>query len=183
MLGETIPHLKEYAKLKFWHSNIPTLSGCTGWWTQGEKMRNNTRIGVGLVASALISGVVIGYILESLPVVSAQSNHPVFELRTYTANDGQLDGMVKELEFASRIFERHGMENVGYWVPTDSPLSENTLIYILKHESRDAAGASWDSFRKDWEWRAGFEEFNREGRLVAGVESVFMRATDFSAFK
>ena len=107
-------------------------------------MRNNTGIGVALLTSALVSGVVIGHILDSLPVVSAQSNDPVFELRTYTANDGQLDGMVKELEFASLIFERLGMENVGYWVPTDSPLSENTLIYILKHESRDAAAASWD---------------------------------------
>ena len=146
-------------------------------------MRNNTGIGVALLTSALVSGVVIGHSVDSLPVVSAQSNDPVFELRTYTANDGQLDGMVKELEFASRIFERLGMENVGYWVPTDSPLSENTLIYILKHESRDAAAASWDAFRHDSEWQAGFEEFNREGRLVAGVESVFMRATDFSAFK
>ena len=115
--------------------------------------------------------------------MGSTSHDPVFELRTYTANDGQLDGMVKELEFASLIFERHGMENVGYWVPTDSPLSENTLIYILKHESRDAAAASWDAFRNDSEWQAGFEEFNREGRLVADVESVFMRATDFSAFK
>ena len=112
-------------------------------------MRNNTGIGVALLTSALVSGVVIGHILDSLPVVSAQSNDPVFELRTYTANDGQLDGMVKELEFASLIFERLGMENVGYWVPTDSPLSENTLIYILKHESRDAAAASWDAFRND----------------------------------
>ena len=146
-------------------------------------MHNNTQIGVALLASALVSGAVLGHILNSLPVVSAQSNDPVFELRTYTANDGQLDGMVKELAFASRLFERHGMENVGYWVPTDSPLSEKTLIYILKHENRDAAAASWDSFRNDSDWQAGFAEFNRKGRLVAGTKSVFMRATDFSVLK
>src|SRR5688572_32872414 len=41
-----------------------------------------------------------------------------------------------------RIFEKHGMENVGYWLPADAPASSNTLIYILAHDSRDAATRS-----------------------------------------
>ena len=53
-----------------------------------------------------------------------------------------------------RIFEKHGMDNVGYWVPTDSPASANTLIYILAHDSRDAATKSWAAFREDPEWLA-----------------------------
>lgn len=146
-------------------------------------MQISKGVGVTLLAAVFVSGLVVGHVLDSAQVVSAQSNDPVFELRTYTANDGQLDGMVEELHFASRIFERHTMENVGYWVPTDSPLSKNTLIYILKHDSRDAAGTSWDAFRGDAEWQTAFEDFNRDGRLVAGVESVFMQATDFSAIK
>ena len=56
----------------------------------------------------------------------------------------------------------------------------NTLIYILRHDSREAAQQSWDAFRTDSEWRAAFEELNRDGRLAASVESVFMEATDFS---
>ena len=146
-------------------------------------MQISKGVGVTLLAAVFVSGLVVGHVLDSAQIVSAQSNDPVFELRTYTANDGQLDGMVEELHFASRIFERHNMENVGYWVPTDSPLSKNTLIYILKHDSRDAAGTSWDAFSGDAEWQTAFEDFNRDGRLVAGVESVFMQATDFSAIK
>ncbi len=62
----------------------------------------------------------------------------------------------------------------------DAPLSGNTLIYILQHDSREAAQPSWDAFPNDPEWRAAFEELNRDGRLAASVESVYMEATDFS---
>jgi len=39
--------------------------------------------------------------------------------------------------------KKHGMTNIGYWVPTDEPRSKNTLIYILAHASREAAKKSW----------------------------------------
>ena len=95
-----------------------------------------------------------------------------------------MDGLLNEFRgYAARIFERHGMKNVGYWVPTDAPLSENTLIYILRHDSREAAQQSWDAFRTDPEWRTAFEELNRDGRLAASVESVFLAATDFSPMR
>ena len=38
--------------------------------------------------------------------------------------------------------------------PTDAPASSNTLIYILAHDSRDAATKSWAAFREDPEWKA-----------------------------
>ena len=38
-----------------------------------------------------------------------------------------------------RLFEKHGIQNVAYWHPTDEPDSKNVLIYIIKHGSRDAA--------------------------------------------
>ncbi|MGD0798178.1 MAG: NIPSNAP family protein [Acidobacteriaceae bacterium] len=52
------------------------------------------------------------------------------------------------------IFARHGMEGVGYWVPTDEPLAGRTIVYMLKHKSRAAADASWNAFRADPEWVA-----------------------------
>ena len=44
------------------------------------------------------------------------------------------------------------MTNIGYWTPQEAPLSDNTLVYIISHDSRDAAQASWDAFRADPEW-------------------------------
>ena len=143
-------------------------------------MQTSRRFGAMLLVTVFGGGVFVGQVLDSHEVVTAQSSDAVYELRTYTANAGKLDGMVKELGFASKVFERHGIENVGYWVPTDSPLSENTLIYILKFDSREVQAEQWQNFRDDPEWRKAFEEFNKDGRLVAGVESIFMQPTSYS---
>ena len=68
-------------------------------------------------------------------------------------------------------------------MPADAPQSQNTLIYILAHESRAAATQSWDDFRNDPEWQTAYEESQRDGRLASNVVSVFMEATDFSQMK
>lgn len=70
---------------------------------------------------------------------------PVFELRTYTTNDGKLDDLhARFREHTMVLFEKHGMHNVGYWVPDDQP---NTLIYLISHASLEAAEDSWQAFR------------------------------------
>ena len=144
-------------------------------------MHIDKRWGVALLAAVFAGGIFLGQALDGSGTARAQSGGSVFELRTYTANEGKMDGLLNEFRgYAARIFERHGMTNVGYWVPTDAPRSEDTLIYILQHDSREAAQQSWSAFIDDPEWRAAFEELNADGRLAASVESVFMEATDFS---
>ena len=52
-------------------------------------------------------------------VVTAQTDQ-VFELRTYTTHPGRLDALnARFRNHTMRIFEKHGIENVGYWVPQD----------------------------------------------------------------
>ena len=105
----------------------------------------------------------------------------VFELRTYTAEEGKLPSLLALFrDDVTRLLEKHGMTHVGYWVPQDPPRSENTLIYIVSHEDREAAQASWGAFREDPEWRRVAEESQADGRIVANIESVFIDATDFS---
>src|ERR1700694_4068356 len=66
-----------------------------------------------------------------------------FELRIYTAQPGKRDALAAR--FASRtaaIYARHGITNVGYWIPlqTDKELgidADNTFIYIRGYPSRD----------------------------------------------
>jgi hypothetical protein len=114
----------------------------------------------------------------------AQGRAKVFELRTYTSPEGRLDDLVARFRNDTvRIFEKHGMDNVGYWVPTDTPASSNTLVYILGHDNRDAATKSWAAFRDDPEWKAVAERTQANGPIVTKVESVFLEATDFSALK
>ncbi len=108
----------------------------------------------------------------------------VFELRTYTTLDGKLpDLQARFRNHTIKLFEKHGMTNVGYWTPSDEPLSKNTLIYIVSHASRDAAKKSWDAFRTDPAWTKARDESEKAGKIVAKVESVFMDPTDYSKIK
>jgi hypothetical protein len=109
---------------------------------------------------------------------------PVFELRTYTANEGKLPALQARFRnHTTRIFEKHGMKNIGYWIPTDAPGSQNTLIYILSFPDREAAKKSWAAFMNDPEWRKVQQESEADGKLVGKVDSVFMEATDYSPIK
>jgi NIPSNAP protein len=113
-----------------------------------------------------------------------QSRGPVYELRTYTTVEGRLPALLARFrDHTIKLFEKHGMVNVGYWVPADPPKSQNTLCYILKHKSREAATASWDAFRQDPAWLKVQKESEASGKIVDKIESVFMSPTDFSKLK
>jgi hypothetical protein len=117
-------------------------------------------------------------------VVRAQPEKKVFELRTYTAPEGKLGDLDKRFrDHTMRIFKKHGMESIGYWHPQDAPDSQNTLIYVVSHSSREAAKKNWADFGADPEWQKVSTESQVNGRIVSKVVSVFMDATDYSPLK
>jgi hypothetical protein len=106
---------------------------------------------------------------------------PVYELRVYHANEGKLDALVSRFrDHTDAIFKRHDMKSLAYWLPTDEPLKGRTLIYILKHPSREAATANWKSFHDDPEWVKVSTASEVNGKLVEKVDSTYMTLTDFS---
>ena len=124
-------------------------------------------------------------LVATLYFVPATASADVYELRTYTTNEGKLPNLnARFRDHTVRLFKKHGMESVGYWVPTDEPRSKNTLIYVIKHKSRDAAKASWKAFIADPEWKKVAKESQVDGPILAKrPDSVFMKATDYSAIK
>jgi NIPSNAP len=115
---------------------------------------------------------------------SAAAKGRVFELRTYTANEGKLEALhARFRNHTTKLFEKHGMTNVGYWKPLDEPLSQNTLIYLLAYPDRESAKKSWESFRADSAWKKVVQESEVNGKLTGTVDSVFLEATDYSALK
>ena len=118
------------------------------------------------------------------PPAQAQSAGPVYELRTYTALEGKLPALLARFrDHTVTLFEKHGIESIGYWVPADPPRSQNTLIYIVRHKSREAATASWAAFRADPAWQKAQKESEASGKIVDRVESLFLAPTDFSKLK
>ncbi len=115
---------------------------------------------------------------------AAAASPRVFELRTYTAHEGKLEALhARFRNHTVKLFEKHGMQNIGYWVPRDAPGKTNTLIYIVSHASREQARMNWDAFRNDPAWIRARDESERNGKLVEKVESVFMDAVDYSPMK
>lgn len=119
-------------------------------------------------------------LLATLAVMQAE----VYELRTYTTHPGKLDTLhARFRNHTIKLFEKHGMTNMMYWVPQDEPRKSNTLIYIVKHKSRQAAEASWKAFREDPAWIKVKTETEAPGPIVQKVESVFMDLAPYSPAK
>jgi NIPSNAP len=137
------------------------------------------------MASALFaSGFSVGSVWQSGAVAHAQTDRRVFELRTYTAPEGKLEALKSRFrDHTIGIFNRHNMTSMGYWTPEDAPNSQNTLIYVLAHPSREAAKKNWAEFQADPEWKKVAAESQVNGAIVTRVESVFMDPTDFSPIK
>ncbi len=134
--------------------------------------------GADLVPSAEASPTLNAEPRAALPVQTTR----VFELRTYTAPEGKLDDLLTRFrDHTMRIFEKHGIENVGYWVPQETP---NTLIYIISHDSRQAATDSWASFRADPEWTEVARASQVDGQILAKATGfVFQEATNYWAIR
>lgn len=113
------------------------------------------------------------------------SDGRVFELRTYTAAPGKLAALnARFRDHTLALFKKHGMEVVGFWEPLDKEAGAGEkLVYILSHRSRAAAQASWKAFQEDPEWIKVKAESQKDGALIARIDSVFLTGTDYSPLK
>src|SRR5437870_2355664 len=147
-------------------------------------MKHNRLLIVGLLAAFAVGFGVRG-LTDHAAVVHAAAANRVFELRTYTAPPGRLEALKTRFrDHTIRLFKKHGMEAIGYWTPQDKPLSENTLIYVLVHPSREAATKNWAEFQADPEWVKARTESVKDGPLTTKApDSIFLNPTDFSPIK
>jgi hypothetical protein len=114
----------------------------------------------------------------------------VFELRTYVATKGNLGNLNDRFKnHTLKLFEKYGMTNVVYWnVLKGEKDADNLLVYLLAHDSKDAAAKSFDAFRKDPDWLAARKASEEKGggsltEPKGGVVSEFLVPTDYSPLK
>jgi hypothetical protein len=118
------------------------------------------------------------------PNAPAAEDSRVFEMRNYVTNEGKLpDLLARFRDHTVRLFEKHGIENIGYWVPVEkSEGADNTLVYVIAHKSRAGADAAWAEFRNDPDWKAAAKASEANGKILAQKpEAFFLSATDYSA--
>lgn len=107
------------------------------------------------------------------------SANKCYEMRVYYAPEGKLDALhTRFRDHTTKLFEKHGMTNVGYWVPLEN--TENKLVYLLSYPDKAARDASWKAFQADPDWVAAKARSEENGKLVAKVENRFLTPTDFS---
>jgi hypothetical protein len=155
------------------------LPSCHFSFARSFIMRSKT----GIVAPLVVVG--IAAFAAGLSVGQEKKvNTRLYELRTYTALPGRLPALHKRFaEHTIKLFEKHGMKNEMYWVPTDPAKKDNTLIYVVSHDSQEAADKSWKGFVADPDWHKARDASEADGKIVEKVERVYMTLTDYSPGK
>ena len=137
------------------------------------------------VAAVLVAAGYVAGRLTTEPVAEAAQAGRVFEMRTYTTNEGKLPALETRFrDHTIKLFNKYNMTSIGYWVPSDGPTSQTTLVYILAHPSREEAKANWGKFLADPDWKKVRTDSEVGGTILAKPpESVFLKATDYSPIK
>lgn len=124
----------------------------------------------------LIAGIACG-----VPVI-AQTNATepkLYEMRVYYCEPGRLDALLSRFRnHTTKLFEKHGMTNVGYWVPIEN--TDNKLVYVLSYPNLAARDKAWKDFSSDPEWKKVQSDSEKSGKIVSKVEKTYMHDTDFS---
>ena len=129
------------------------------------------------------AGLIAGTNTSSVSAEAAQ-NPGIYELRTYTTAEGKLDALHERFSnHTNTLFVRHGMTLIGYWTPSEGEEADNTLVYLIAHESRDAARENWAAFGQDEEWRKAYADSRKDGPLVTNIVSKFLVPTNYSPLR
>ena len=122
-----------------------------------------------------VAGMVWGYAKEKKAV-------GFYELRIYTAQPGKRDALAER--FASRtaaIFARHGITNVGYWIPQQSDpelgiSAENTFIYMRGYPSKEERDKRLKAAHDDPEFGEVVtkQEQNQATKLIVKAHNIDM---------
>jgi NIPSNAP len=105
-----------------------------------------------------------------------------YELRVYTAQPGKRDALAAR--FADRtaaIYARHGITNVGYWIPQESDAAlgisaENTFIYMRGYPSKEERDKRLKAARDDPEFAEVVlkQERDPNARLIVKAHNIDM---------
>ena len=103
----------------------------------------------------------------------------VQEMRVYHAMPGRLPDLNARFEnHTMRLFEKHGITNVGYW--TEDVGTSNQLVYMLGYDGLGNREKSWSAFGADPDWQKARAASEVNGPLVRMSESSIMRPTPYS---
>jgi len=109
--------------------------------------------------------------------VKESSDGRVYELRTYFASPGKLDDLHNRFKNHLLGFhEKHGITNIGYWVPTDNP--KRMIVALVSYPSMEARDRSWSRLSADREWIQARRESEENGRILDAIREEVLSADE-----
>ena len=135
-----------------------------------------------LVAGAFACGTWLGHDAGSPAAYAAEpAASQFYELRIYTAAPGKMDALhARFRDHTLRLFQKHGIRNVGYWTGVDEGQREK-LYYVVAYPDREARERRLvNGIAKDPEFLKAVAESEKGGKLTAGTESVLLAPADYS---
>ncbi len=122
----------------------------------------------------------LSFLVFMINAFSQNTDTKLYELRIYYCHPNRLGALIERFtNHTTKLFEKHGMTNVGYWLPVHND-SLNALYYILAFPDKAARESSWKNFISDPEWKTVQSKSEESGKIVAKVESIFLNATEYS---
>jgi hypothetical protein len=107
----------------------------------------------------------------------------IHELRIYHCVPGRLPKLLERFEKATlSIWQRFGIRQAGFWTVVIGP-TNHALYYLIAWDSLADREKKWAAFMADPEWQAKRAESERDGPIIARVESMILQPTAFSAVK
>ena len=104
----------------------------------------------------------------------------IYETRIYETYAGRLPALhARFRDHTMKIFERHGIKNIGYWTSEVGEYSDR-LTYIVAFDDSGAREKAWESFRNDPEWNKVREASEKDGPIVKRVFNTLLSPTDYS---
>lgn len=101
----------------------------------------------------------------------------IYELREYVANDGAETKVHDRFRDAALpLFERHGVNVVGFWTDESDP---TRILYLLRFDDSDAQTSAWQGFQADSEWKAAKADSEKDGPIVASMTSRNLRPVPY----
>ncbi len=89
----------------------------------------------------------------------------IYELREYVAHDNSVQQLHDRFDtWTLPLFERHGLDVVGFWVDEQEP---NRIVYLLQFANADAQKRAWEGFKGDADWKKAKADSEAAGPIVA----------------
>ena len=107
----------------------------------------------------------------------------LYELRVYNCVPGRLPALLRRFETVTlKLWEKHGIRPAGFWT-TQIGASNNDLHYFVAWESLAERERKWSAFMTDPEWLSARAESERDGPIVANIQSSILQPTAFSSVR